>query len=235
MCYGMCDGSSSWCRVRAIVVCGTSKHVVEVIVIEESPRPTKSFSTPRATPMRPRPRSPRSAVRAGASRVCAHRRKLTCVFDPPSKGHCANQALLCAANTSTCMMKVRELRQKVSKIIVDAYEKDLKPNGISVRHMVARRGVSIEQYAKEITLCQWASPLEVHYAAVCLEIKVNIVTKTSCMTCGQGRFRGVLKYAKHHFVLNKTHGKAPGKAQRIARELVRGGMRVHQTPEEEDS
>ena len=86
------------------------KKEIEVILIEESPPPSKSESSPRMSPS-----IPRLARRGGRRRFKAHARSCTMYYNPTLPHHCGFQAALKATGEPTNILAVLRLREKVAQ------------------------------------------------------------------------------------------------------------------------
>ena len=103
---------------------------VEVILIEESPIPTRSWSSP--WPLAPNPtrrrRSPASF--RGGMRRRGHARHTTLLVNPYKAHHCAYECVLRMSKRRVSMACIKELRAAVAQIVLEWFRNDTVVCGV---------------------------------------------------------------------------------------------------------
>ena len=197
---------------QLIVLLSSHQKRVEVIVIEESPMPTR------------RPTTPLIARSVGGSRKRDQRRRNTAWYDPKMKDHCAYQALLKAAGWRPTKSRVKALRRRTASRVQDMLEANQKIGKYFARQYVQASGMEQHDYIRHIMKNQWASALEVQAAVdvLCIRILLNADGELAAM--GKGRLKGMMVLSKGHYTLRRirlasvTSAKASGA-------MRRGGMK----------
>ena len=186
----------------------------EIIVIEDSPMPTKRMVTPRS-------RTPMSATRAGRSRVRKHVRACTRVFNPKRKGHCAFKAILHAAGVQTTMKSISTLRAKTAELFEQACIHDEEIAGVRARDLVVQEGLTLAAYKVRVSEDMWASVVEAALAAKVVGISLIHKHKEQQVCIGEGPLKGLLHLKAHHYMLYKVHRRM---SQTTHSSMTRGGM-----------
>ena len=96
----------------------------EAVYIEESPVPTRTFSSPWPRSSTRRPRSARQAQRAGARRVKVHRRHQTLRYNPKRLGECGFESVLYISGISINRGTLQALRHMTAEVIHKKYVED---------------------------------------------------------------------------------------------------------------
>ena len=119
-----------------------------------------------------------------------HRRVSTCVMDPSLPNHCAYQCVLKAAGTSPTMKAVQSLRNKTADKVYQAYINDEQIAALDVRAVVQASDMTLQAYLAAVRHTQWASAVEIAFAAQIVNISIAIKTKDTEVVLGN-----VPKYA----------------------------------------
>ena len=158
------------------------RRVPPVIVIEESPMPTRTQPAPKSTP--------RPALRAGKTRTSTHRRRSTLWYSSHVQHHCAYAAALKAAGKRITKRAISSLKCLTSHEVREAFLRDEKIGHISVRDIVGERGCSLQEYVSQVQCLQWASIVEVHYMSKVLGITLLYDDEETRAYVGQGKVKG---------------------------------------------
>ena len=173
----------------------------DIILVEDSPLPTRSF----VTPGRLTPRHPRSARRAGQRRVKGQRRPWTAQMDPALEGHCGYQAALAAAHQRPTLSNVFKLRKQVAQQFVQGVLQDEEEAGIQLRQLVIDEGLTLQAYRVAVETTLWASPAELSIAARILGVSYYIISKHFTIKVGNGKASSAIIHKGQHFYLAKLH------------------------------
>ena len=206
----ICCEFMKWSRYRAE---HNEAKRVEVIVVEESPPPTRRAVTPTSC-----------VRRAGSRRLPSHRRALTCSYNPSLKNHCGFQVVLRAAAQGTGKKDVRRLRQATAAKLAEAYERDEQVHGISIRDLVHCSGGTLEQYLEALKTSLWASEVEMHLAAKVKQVSIWYKDDKKITKIGEGKSSGVAVLRKQHYTLHNAHRRLRSRQMR-SDHVKRGGMR----------
>ena len=190
-----------WCVVSAHDM-DEKKKVTEIILIEESPLPTRNDSSPRASP----PLS-RRARRGGRRRFRSHVRSCTLSFNPGLPHHCGFQAVLRAAGRAADLPSVMNLRDRVVEEIVRARLQGEQIANVDVHDMLRAEGMSLQAYAASMRHNMWASKVEIAAAAHLLGIAVAYKMGKNMETLGDGKPSYCIILKNEHFKLAKLHKK----------------------------
>ena len=107
----------------------------ETVIIEDSPLPTMTKSSPFPETPVPSRRICR-AGRAGARRVCRHKRPMTMVYDPLSKGNCGIMVILKAANMKISAKSIAHMRTILAEKVREGFMHNQKAAGWDIREVV---------------------------------------------------------------------------------------------------
>ena len=107
-------------------------------------------------------------------RIVQHKRKITHLYNPSLRHHCGYLCLLKAAKQFSSKRIVSLLRHQVAERVRTAFLADEQVHDLKVRHVVAQRGHNLASYLAQIKDSQWASMVEMHYAAQILNIAVYL-------------------------------------------------------------
>ena len=192
------------------------------IWIEDSPPPTRTWSSPRLSP----PIERRKCVRRGGVRGSMHKRSRTCAYSPKAPGDCGYQAVLRAAGMPTDHKRVAWLRRRVTQRIYVARTTGEKYANMDMHEVVREMEMTLEAYMQATPEGQWASVVEVAMAATEVGIRINYAHDGSYQAIGEGKkvdYTIVLK--ESHFFLMKQH-----KSMKVRGSLptCRGGMLEHE-------
>ena len=187
------------------------------IIIEESPPPTHTTSSPRTSP----PVSKPYLRRVGKSRVKAHSRKATKVYSPNLPGKCGYQAALWISGYKPTEERVKNLRKHVSHLFEEKRVSQTKVEGIDLHSLLQAEEKSPRAYAAEIRASQWASKVELALAAECLSATYMYVENGCAEKDGDMKPKYMIKLEGMHFVVKKIHAKIKTKGYGG---IARGGM-----------
>ena len=205
-----------------------------VVIIEESPLPTKSWSSPfQPTPKRKCIRGP--ARRGGSARMKSHRKKVSLCWNPPSRFDCGYLCVLRAAHLSTSPWAVQQLRSETSIKVKEGYVHDHERAGLSVRQVICQSDQSLQAYVSDVAFRQWSSAIELAYACEVVGVRMVISVDGKCVTVGpemnencelQGSKNlkpvGVITLVGNHWILKKINASKTWRDGKPG--LGRGGM-----------
>ena len=180
----------------------------EVIVIEESPKPTVTMSTPRNSPILSPMRS--RARRAGVKRVAGHRRACTMFMNPNLPGDCGYQCLLKIAGYKQNKVNVRWIRAIVADRVREARIQDQTIHGVRVHDLIAQEGLTLEAYHAAVCTKLWASKVELALGAKYLGASFLYLDKGRADVVGDGEIKYGIRLDGKHFTVVKVH-KTPKK------------------------
>ena len=166
---------SELCKRRCIRRCKRAKP----ILIEESPPPSKTTSTPmRGSAKSSARRTPGRALRAGLRRVVHHRRANTVKYDPRgAQGDCGYQCLLRMKGERPTKANVQLLREKTALMIEQAAVRGEMVGSVYVPYALQEMGQDAAAYAASVRRNQWASVAELTMAAKALNISTTLYSK----------------------------------------------------------
>ena len=179
---------------------------VPLIVIPDSPSPTKHMSTPRASPFL----THRRMRRAGRKRLASHKRRQTMCFDPKLENDCGYQCVLRARGLCPSKRRVVWLRDQVAVRLEKARVHDEVILGIKIHDLLQQEGMTLSAYLAATRSSMWASQIELQIAADILEVPLLYMTKNNCMQLGSGCPHYAIKKVENHYVLDRLHKRAEG-------------------------
>ena len=106
-------------------------------------------------------------------------------------------------------------------MIENAYENHQTVQGMTIDQVLHTAGVSLHAYTKDVRGKQWASIIELTFAAQHLNIGLDVIMKKKCVHVGQGTSQQSVHLIENHYVLKK--GKKARYPMASAR-MTRGGM-----------
>ena len=187
------------------------------ILIEESPPPTRTTSSPRKSPPVRKP----YLRRAGRSRIKAHSRKATKVYSPNLPGQCGYQAALWIVGLKPTLERVQSLREHVSHLFEEKRMSQTKVAGIDLHTLLQSEGKTLRAYAAEIRASQWASKVEIALIAECLGATYMYAENGCIEKYGNKEPKYMIMLEGTHFVVKRIHAKIKTKGNGG---VVRGGM-----------
>ena len=196
----------------------TQHYKSEPILIEDSPPPTRSASSPRSSPW------VTPARRGGKTRFSAHRRRHTCSYSPTMANQCAYQAILKASGMPTTFPYVQDLRNRVAERLEDMYITNYSYLSINARDIIQQQHLTLRGYLAATRHDMWASILEVHAAALEQGISVYVKDGHQTLKVGQGPTKGLLYLHAAHWTLHRLHRGIVTKVAKASGQ--RGGMRA---------
>ena len=199
------------------------KKSKQPILIEESPPPTKTMSSPRLSP----PIAKGLVRRAGRRRLRQHTRRCTQVFSPSLPGECGYQAALWIAGKQPTKAKVKELRALVANSIIQAYLSDENILGLSIADVLTQEGLTIDEYAAQVKESLWASRIELQAAMDILKTSAIYMDNHMIQKLGKGDPSYAIILRGQHFTVAKVHRSVKIKC---GGSVVRGGMHSATTP-----
>ena len=201
-----------------------------VILVEDSPLPTRMPSTPSSSVFGTVRRRPKRAGWRGARRRPSHRRRETRKFDPALPNHCGFQCVLRAAKRHCGIEAVRELRSQVADQVYEKRVRGMSVCGVDVHHLIAEEGLTLGAYCQRMREDMWASCVELSLAADIVGISLIYSDKGKKMKIGHGPLAGVIKRIGSHFVLHNLHAD-PSRLVRESKEvnMNRAGMLMPRT------
>ena len=208
---------------------GSEAPSVPVIEIFDSPMPTMMHSTPRSSPFM----THRKARRAGSRRVCAHRRCVTCCYNPCLPNECGYQCMLRASGMPPSKDNVAWLRNRVAERVEEARLSGERLGGMDVHEVMRAEEMSLKAYLAATKSSMWASQVELHAAAQILDTPVMYMSGRVSMNLGEGIPKFAIKKMQHHYVLARIH-KLHGRVCKSPAPL-RAGMHASWTWESTDS
>ena len=96
-------------------------------------------------------------------------------YNPSTSCHCADARALRAARRRISLKTIHDLRKKVADRLELAYWEGHEVHGISVRDLVHEDGKGITDYLTHLRTTQWASVVEITYAAEILGVSVELL------------------------------------------------------------
>ena len=146
-------------------------NTCEVIVIEESPLPTRMPCSPfPKTPEPPtRQRCRRGGWRGGYRRN-GHKRRSTQSYSPTQKHHCGFVCLLKLQGQRPTQKKIRLLREAIVQDLITSYHDDLTVASVRVRSLVHQSSASLDSYVTDLRKNMWASKVELEIGARILHV-----------------------------------------------------------------
>ena len=201
---------------------------VEILEIFDSPEPTRHHYSPTGSVYR----RPSTAKRAGKRRVVSHKRTYTMRYSPKRADHCAYEAIAwmtCATSRPT-MRHVRLLREQTAILFEKGYVANEKVADVPVRSLTTQTGQTLAAYVADIKERQWASKVELHYAAVAQGVTVKLLEGEKKYVLGEGPYIGTIANRCQHYVVVK-HAKPNGSKKYefmntlpSSQQVPRGGM-----------
>ena len=196
----------------------------EVVLIEDSPPPTRSSYTPKPTP--PSMRTLR-ARRAGRKRLPMVRRLASLIRNPTLPNHCAYECCLVALGVKPTMKNISALRQKVAEREKEAFITNTAIFGIQVRDYVEMEQQTLAAYLAAVKDRQWASIAEIATMCEITGWSVYVQTKEGRELVGNYMPKHIMKLKDSHYTLWKCRSQRSSLMTTCA--LERGGMRVTPT------
>ena len=123
--YVMYQGSMMWADY--MMRKQEARKKAEVILVMESPMPTKTLSSPFPRSSARRPMRGTRAQRAGLRRLPRHRRGYTATFNPKNPGDCGFESVLFLAGILPNKRNIGLLRQMSAMIIEKTFIQDGGP------------------------------------------------------------------------------------------------------------
>ena len=189
----------------------------EVIEVCDSPAPTRTQSSPRASP----PIMKSKLRRAGQRRIRCHRRRATHVYSPKHAGHCGYQAVLWAAGSAPTAKNVYNLRRYVAEEFVKARLAGERILGIDPHDILRAEEMTLKMYEELTKTSMWASKVELHIAAQYLQVGLIYTDKHAVQQIGVGKPAHMIRLENSHFTISKLHRPIKTKP---SSSLGRGGM-----------
>ena len=197
-----------------------------VIVVEESPRPTRTKDPLLPSPQpAQRPRQVLQAQRAGSCRIRQHRRQTTLACNPSRAGDCGYCCALVAAGMKASAKAVKLLRGEVAKIVEQEHSRGGSLADIPVQELIKQSGMDLKQYVRATKGKQWASQAELDAMSRSLGTPLDVKMGKRVLHLGKGTANYCIVYKNKHFLLyayKRLRGKAPRKSTMAP---IRGGMR----------
>ena len=197
----------------------------EVVVIEESPQPTRSTYTPKPTP--PSARTLR-ARRAGRRRLPRMRRMISLIKSPSRPHHCAYECCLVGMGRKPTIAAIHELRCRVAEREKQLFLTNTPVFGIQIRDFVEAEQLTLSAYLSQVMHTQWASIAEI---AVMCEVSgwsTFVQTQEGTLRLGVRRPCHIMKLQHSHYTLWKCRRKKRATETHMQGDM-RGGMRVSPT------
>ena len=196
------------------------KKVVETILVEESPLPTRSAKLMSSESHRRMAQSMRARRRGGHRRYGDHRRRVTLLHNPTLPNHCGFECLLKAARLRVTEDTIMDLRMRTAERVYMGFLADQIVHGMSIREMIEKSEENLNSYLAKLKWNLWASPLEICIAAEVLGVPVAISVGKAIFACGEGP-KHVIRLHKSHYTLHRLR-KTLVEAGRVT--YQRGGM-----------
>ena len=198
----------------------------EVILIAESPQPTRRHCTPCGE----RNRSPMSpARRAGKRRIGKHALRLSRLYNPGIPHHCGYMCILKAEGKSVGLRAIKRLREDTAEEIYKLYVTYGTVNGINACDIVQQSHMTLAAYQADVRHQQWASSLELAVACDLMGLDIAIKGPQGYLIIGKPKH--VIVLLESHYYLYKLHRGIPKRGREPT--VARGGMRKRQWTWEE--
>ena len=196
----------------------------EVVLVQESPQPTRTMTSPfTPTPSLARRRRLLCAERGGGRRIKTHSRVRTRIHNPSLPHHCGYSCALRASRRRVTLAKiVVKLRHEVALRIQQAFYNNETKANVNIRKLVLSCASDLDQYLMHVKSNQWASIVELSFAADILNTSYYVAVGKNIQHVGVGDTNHVLVLAKSHYVLMKMHRKEA--ANGMTDNMKRGGM-----------
>ena len=217
-------------RCSCVCLCKCRKRADKPILIEDSPPPSRTLSSPfRRTPSS---QAGTPALRAGKRRLRSHRRHHTVAYDPSGRGDCGYQCLLKMACERPTRAKIKLLRSKTAEYIKEAAIRGEDVGSVNLPRAMKEKMQTPEDYARDVRRKQWASAAELTMASKVLNITTTLYSKYGVETINEdpkARKTGCVIYMRNqHYLLKHKHARSPssaGKQEPVPRTTARAGMR----------
>ena len=190
----------------------------EAILIQESPMPTRTISTPASR----RRQQPSPAQRARGKRIKQHTRQLTLKRNLSMMGHCGCECIIAASGQKCTKKKVVQLRTAVAQQIKKLYDINPAVAGMSIRDLVKGEKRTLDQYLQRTCKNMWASPCEIIIAANIMNLNAAVHIPKVGIISEKRYSKWIIKLEHKHFMLYAYHRKL---ILRAAKSATRGGTR----------
>ena len=193
-----------------------------VILVQDSPSPTKHMSSPfQPTQQRRCQRVP--ARRGGRRRWRQHRRSSTLQFNPNSQFDCGYMCALKLAKLPTERRKVALLRKMTAARVKHAYINDLSAANLKVREVVEASDQTLAAYVADVAHRQWASVIELEYALKELKVSAFLIVNEKLIKVGKDEAKGIIVLRNDHWTLMKIFS-GKHSSTSTSPQIIRGGM-----------
>ena len=200
-----------------------------VILVQDSPEPTRTWSSPFApTPMR------RAKARYGGRRRFPSLKVNTLRHDPKEAGHCAYSCVIAAAGKKPTLRLIRDLRQQVAMRLRDMHVQNLHVADMPIRELIRLSEHNLASYVAATAWDMWASQYEIMIACEIMKVGayIRVGEQKLCVRQDDQKVRWCIRYKNKHYTLHRINVKGSRASKEAP--VMRGGMMNNQRTELEN-